>query len=63
MGGFLMGGYMDTINKEIAICLQLLKAWDYTTLEQEREVIYRLNMLNKIKKEVGNGAVDTSLGR
>ena len=54
---------MGIINKEIAICLQVLKAWDCTTLEEEREVIYRLNMLNKIKQEVCNGATDTSLNR
>lgn len=59
----LKGLGVDTINKEIAICEQLLRAWDCTTLEQEREVIYRLNMLRKIKREVELGAVDTSPNR
>ena len=54
---------MEAINKEIEICRLCLIAWDCITIEQEREVIYRLNMLNNIKKEVMRGTVNTSSNR
>ena len=54
---------METINKEIALCQQCLIAWDMFTVQEERETIYRLNMLNKIKQELSRGAINTSSNR
>mgnify|MGYP003663609619 CR=1 FL=1 len=54
---------MEAINKEIALCQQCLIAWDMFTAQEERETIYRLNMLNKIKQELSRGAINTSSNR
>lgn len=48
------------INKEIRLYELALRAWEYLTIEQERDAIQNIVRLRKLKKAKDYGAINTA---